>query len=94
MAIDRKRTVALLQLIGGAVFLLIGLIVLDPSRGVTAWLLPGIAVFWIAVGVYGVIRHRRELAAFEAQSGVGAGRQPPLGTTTRPKPIEDPDPGE
>lgn len=75
MAIDRKRTVALLQLGGGAVLLLIGLIVFDPSRGVIAWLLPAIAVFWVAVGAYGVMRHRREIATFEAQNAAAAGRQ-------------------
>jgi hypothetical protein len=91
MEIDRKRTVALLQLGGGAVFLLLGLIVLDPSRGVVAWLLPAIAVFWIVVGAYGVMRHRREIAAFEAQNGAGAGRQPPVGAESRAEPIEDPD---
>ena len=84
MAIDRKRTVALLHLGGGAVSLVLGLIIFDPSRGLTAWLLPAIAVFWIVVGGFGVVRHRREIAAFEAQNGAGAGRQPAIGTTTPP----------
>jgi hypothetical protein len=81
MAIDRQRIIALVMsglavlYLGLTVFILISSLGSPPP----SLLLNGtLSVVWTAGGVWSYLDARKKLRAFEAEHGVGAGKQKPV----------------
>lgn len=76
MAIERRRNAAVMYLILGAVFLVLGAVAwavapVNPSH----WWNLVLGVAWLASGSFAMVRYRRQMTAFIEENGIDAGRR-------------------
>ena len=78
LQIDAKRRTGVLFCVLGGIMAAVSLAVLiaDP-QSIGGWLSAVTPLLLVPLGIFNLVTHRRELAAFEAEHGEGAGLQDP-----------------